>query len=98
MVAAVAQELAEGFGAFLIIELWPSAEVDTEHKSAAVAAKPRFRLHHGSADRSSATVERLASSLERISIMKQRAVVERVAATKISRPGLPQLLSTEGEG
>jgi uncharacterized protein (TIGR02421 family) len=92
MVAAVARELSEGFGAFLVIELWPSASVDPGHKSAAVG-KPGFRLHHGSADRSSTTVERLASSLERILIMKQRAVVERVPATKISRPGMPPLLS-----
>ncbi len=93
LVAAVAKELSEGFGAFLVIELWPSARVDLGHNSAAAVAKPGFRLHHGSADRSSATIEKLASSLERISIMKQRAVVERVPATKISSPGLPQLLT-----
>lgn len=92
LVAAIAQELSEGFGAFLVIELWPSASVDPG-RSAAAVAKPTFRLHHGSADRSSATVERLASSLERITIMKQRAVVERVPATTISGPGMPQLLS-----
>ncbi|MDH3305927.1 MAG: DUF1704 domain-containing protein [Acidimicrobiia bacterium] len=93
LVAAIAQELSGGFGAFLVIELWPSASVAAGHNSAAAVAKPAFRLHHGSADRSSATVERLASSLERISIMKQRAVVERVPAATISGPGLPQLLS-----
>ncbi|HSF84355.1 MAG TPA: flavohemoglobin expression-modulating QEGLA motif protein [Acidimicrobiia bacterium] len=92
LVAAIARELSKGFGAFLIIELWPSAEVDRDGNSAAAAAKPRFMLHHEKADRNSATVTRLASSLERISIMKQRAVVEQVPATKIGRPGLPQLL------
>ena len=92
LVAAVAKELSEGFGAFLIIELWPSAKVDAAHTSAAVVAKPGFKLHLGSAQRTSGTVEKLASSLERISIMKQRAVVERAKGSKISAPGLPQML------
>lgn len=92
LIGAIAKELSATFGAFLIVELWPSGVVDQEEKSAAAVAKPEFRVYCGPAERSSATVERLASSLENISIMKRRAVVERVSGSKVSRPGMPQLL------
>ena len=92
LVAAIAKELSAAFGAFLIVELWPSAAVDPDSSAAAVA-KPEFTLYCGVADQTSTTVEKLATSLERISIMKRRAVVVRVPGSKISRPGMPQLLS-----
>ena len=92
LVAAIAEELAAGFGAFLVVELWPGSAVDQDSSAAAVA-KPEFTLYCGAADETSTTVEKLAGSLERISIMKRRAAVERAPGSKISRPGLPQLLS-----
>ena len=92
LIAAITRELTEVFGAFLIIELWPGGTPNPSASAAAVA-RPEFRVHFGKADQRSATVERLVSSLERIAIMKQRAVVKRSPGPKIARPGFPQLLT-----
>ena len=92
LIAAIAEELSATFGAFLVIELWPGAAPE-EDDSVAALAKPGFRITYAPEESSSATVNRLVSSLERISIMKQRAVVERSSGPKISRPGFPQLVS-----
>lgn len=91
LVAALTEALAEVFGAFLIIELWPSAEAEP-NTGPAVTAKPSFTLHFGPEDDGSTTLERLASSLERLTIMKQRAVVERVRGANVHRPGMARLL------
>ena len=92
LIAAITKELSDGFGSFLIIELWPSASLDHESNMAAALAKPGFKVHYGPAEQSSGTVRRLVSSLQLITIMKQKAVVERLPVTRTSRPGLPQLL------
>ncbi len=92
LITAIAKELSAVFGSVLLIELWPSAKAEPNSKSPAMV-KPGFRLHYGKAERSSATVERLASSLERIAIMKQRANVDRVVGPSITRPGMPRLLT-----
>ncbi len=92
LITAITKELSAVFGSILIIELWPSAKAESNSKSPAMV-KPGFRLHYAKAERSSATVERLASSLERIAIMKQRANVDRVVGSSITRPGMPRLLT-----
>lgn len=91
LVGEVATVLSEIFGAVLIIELWPSRKADNTNGSPA-AVKPAFRVHYRQNERSSATVDRLVSSLDRISIMKQRAAVERVVGPNVGRPGLPRLI------
>ena len=94
LLAAITEELSATFGAFLIIELWPGTAPEADNSAAAVA-KPGFQIKFAKEDQNSATVNRLVSSLERITIMKQRAVVERSPGPGISRPGFPQLLSTK---
>lgn len=95
LVEAIASELSDAFGAVLVIELWPSAKAEHASGSVAAVAKPRFRVHHGENGRGSSTVDKLAASLESITIMKQEAVVERVPGPKLSRPGLPVLLPSK---
>ncbi len=92
LVKGITSELSDAFGAVLVIELWPSAKAEHPSGSVAAVAKPRFRIHHSETERGSSTVDRLTSSLERITIMKQVAAVELVLGPKLSRPGVPQLL------
>lgn len=92
LVAAISDVLIKEFGAVLIVELWPSTEAESDSRSAA-AVKPAFRVHHREDERNSGTVERLVNSLEGLTIMKQRAAVERVVGPNLGRPGLPRLLS-----
>lgn len=92
LVEAIASELSTAFGAVLVIELWPKAKAEQPEGAAAAVAKPAFRVHYGSGERSSGTVDRLVSSLSGINIMKQGADVERVAGPRLSPPGHSLLL------
>jgi len=91
LVGEIATVLSETFGAVLIIELWPSRKAEGDNDSSA-AIKPGFRVHYRRNERSLATVDRLVSSLDRMTIMKQRAAVERIVGPNLGRPGLPRLL------
>ncbi len=91
LVCEIATVLSEAFGAVLIIELWPSRQAESDNGSAA-AIKPGFRVHYRRNERSAATVDRLVSWLDRMTIMKQRAAVERVVGPNLGRPDLPRLL------
>ncbi len=96
LVAEIAEQLSAVFGSFLIIELWPAQEVEVNEKSPA-AVQPAFSVRHDQTDGTSAALERLVSSLERIVIMKQKARVERVSLANVGRPGMARLLSPKTE-
>lgn len=92
LISEIATVLSETFSAVLIVELWPSRKAEGDNGSAA-AIRPGFRVHYRHNEPSSATVDRLVSSLDRMIIMKQRAAVERVVGPDLGRPGLPRLLT-----
>ncbi len=92
LVEAITSELSEAFGAVLVIELWPGAKAEHHRDSVAAVAKPGFAVHYGNNGHGSSTVDKLVASLGGIKIMKQAATVQRVPGTKLSPPGLSQLL------
>ena len=91
LIGEISSVLSETFGGVLIIELWPSKDAESNGPSPA-AIKPGFRVHSRRDERSPSTVDRLVSSLERMTVMKQRAAVERIVGPDPGRPGLPRLL------
>ncbi|MDH3731222.1 MAG: DUF1704 domain-containing protein [Acidimicrobiia bacterium] len=92
LILEVAETLSGLFGAFLLIELWPSSAVSAAN-GASTLPRPAFKLRYGRAAQGSPAVERLASSLERVVVMKQKATLEHVIVSKLAPQSMPPLLS-----
>jgi len=96
LVLELAETLSPIFGAFLIIELWPGsvASVETDRPT---MVGPGFKLRAGRTDKVSSTVERLLTSLGRVTVMKHKAKVEHLITNHLSGPGHTALLSAANQ-
>lgn len=91
LVLALTELLSPMFGAFLIVELWPSD--NNKASGASTLPSPGFTLRYSRAAQDSSTVDKLASSLEQVVVMKQRATVQHLVSSKTARPGHAALLT-----
>lgn len=88
---AIAAELTDAFGSFLLIELWSGPESDGGLSATGQVQRPHFRVITARRDAEDASVERLTSSLGRIRIQAQSSEVDLVPGGRMSPTGLPRL-------
>jgi len=93
LVTRIMQTLAEEFGAFLLVEIWAKNHIQSE--AAEARFQPAFRIlsHPQAHDPLARTLTRLENSLKKMHIAGQYANVESIATSKLTPPGLGQLVS-----
>lgn len=93
LVTRIMQTLAEEFGAFLLVELWATNHMPNE--AAEARFQPAFRIlaHPQTNDPLARTLTRLENSLKKLHIAGQHASVESIATSKLTPPGMGQLIS-----
>ncbi|MDA1313396.1 MAG: DUF1704 domain-containing protein [Acidobacteria bacterium] len=94
LVQAIAVAQGRVFGAFLVIEIWSSAEIEDEPADKAGVRRPAFRIVHSGSNAVSSTVQALEESLRAGLIRNQSPTVEIIPSRRVAPPGLPPLLST----
>ncbi|MEN8762405.1 MAG: hypothetical protein ABF290_08205, partial [Thiogranum sp.] len=90
LVSAIAEALAEDFGAFLLIEIWSGKE--TEFTQVTPSIRPAFRILSRPDDVVSSLSRTLHKALARIKVQRMLAQVEQVESSKPWAPGLPGLI------
>lgn len=90
LVGRVIDTLLPSFGAFLLVEVWTSAEGRTRAEGAPAA--PRFRILRSRRPELTSTIEALEAALGRIRMRGKAAEVEVVTRARATRPGLKPLL------
>ena len=88
---AVAGELADVFGSFLLIELWSGPESDGGLSAEGQAQRPHFRVVTARRDAESASVSRLISSLGETRVQGRSSEVTLSPGGRMSPAGLPRL-------
>ncbi len=96
LVSAIAEALAKGFGAFLLIEIWSGRE--TEFTQVTPSIRPAFRILSRPDDVVSSLSRTLQKALARIKVQRMLAQVEQVESSKPWAPGLPGLIASELAG
>ncbi len=91
LVKGIAKTLKESFGSFLIVEVWVSTNKD--HENELPAYNGDFKVFRPKKTGISSAIESLEKSLQNIKIRKEKAVVEIVATSKITPPGLHPILT-----
>lgn len=92
LVKNIAKTLKESFGSFLIVEVWVSADEELENEVPTYNGE--FKIIRTKKSEISSTIETLERTLKRVKIRKKGAEVDIVTSSKISPPGLPELIST----
>ncbi len=92
LVKSVANTMKSIFGSFLIVEVWISAEKDIEGQIS--DTQPAFTIYAPGKTTISSTIETLSGKLARVTIRKQRALVNRINTSRIAPPGLPPMISS----
>ncbi|HUG81658.1 MAG TPA: tyrosine/phenylalanine carboxypeptidase domain-containing protein [Bryobacterales bacterium] len=95
LVQAIAMTQAQVFGAFLVIEIWSSADVEDEPTDKAGVLRPAFRIVPSPSERILSTVGALQESLRSANIRKQTPTVETTPSRRIAPPGLAPLLTPQ---
>ena len=93
LVSAIAETLAEGFGAFLLIEIWSGKQ--TEFSQVTPRIRPAFQILSRSDDIVMSLSRTLHKALGRIKVQRLTAQVEQVQSNKPWAPGLPGLIAPE---
>jgi uncharacterized protein (TIGR02421 family) len=93
LVSAIAETLAEDFGAFLLIEIWSGKE--TEFTQVTPSIRPAFRILSRPDDIVSSLSRTLQKALARIKVQRMTAQVEQVESKRPWAPGLPGLIAPE---
>ena len=93
LVSAIAETLAEDFGAFMLIEIWSGKE--TEFTQVTPSTRPAFRILSRADDVSRSLSRALQKALARIKVQRMTAQVEPVETAKPWAPGLPGLIVPE---
>ena len=88
---AVAGELAEVFGSFLLVEIWSGPESDGGLATSGQAQRSHFRVITARRDADSPSVNRLTSSLGRIRLQAQSSEVDLIPGGRMSPAGLPRI-------
>lgn len=91
LITAVADTMIEAFGAFLIIEVWAEADVDSEQQASEASVAPGFRVVVPRKDAEAPSVTRLVTALKRTRLPGGRAVVSLTPGAKQAPPGLARL-------
>lgn len=93
LITAIAESLAESFGAFLIIEIWSGQ--DPEFGEITPDYRPAFRVLTEPVDAASSAAQTLEKALDHIAVQRTKA---QVALTRSRRPwprSLPRLIAPE---
>ena len=93
LVSAIAEALAEGFGAFLLIEIWSGREAEFTQVTPSI--RPAFRILSRPDEVVSSLSRTLQKALARIKVQRMLAQVEQVESSKPWAPGLPGLIAPE---
>lgn len=91
LVKNIAKTLKNSFGSFLIVEVWVSAKEGEENEVPTYNSK--FKIIRTKKSEILPTIETLERSLKEIKIRKKNAEVNIVSSSRISPPGIPQLIS-----
>jgi uncharacterized protein (TIGR02421 family) len=91
LVKNIASTLKKNFGAFLILEIWISNELEADADLSPL--KPLFKIHISKKSSITSTIEALEKSLIKIRIRKNRPLISVAQNSRISPPGLSQLIS-----
>ena len=92
LVKNIAKTLKNSFGSFLLVEVWVSANEGVDNEVPTYNGE--FNIIHTRKSEILPTIASLEHSLKRIKIRKERAKVNIVSSSRISPPGLPQLISS----
>jgi len=95
LVQAIAVTQGRVFGAFLVIEIWSSADAGDEPADKAGVLRPAFGVVPGGSDTLASTVKALQESLRSAKIRKQTPAVEITPCRRVAPPGLPPLLTPQ---
>jgi len=93
LVSAIAEMLADSFGAVLLIEIWSGKETDFTQVTPSI--RPAFRILSRPDDVVSSLSRTLQKALARIKVQRMLAQVEQVDSSKPWAPGLPGLIAPE---
>ena len=94
LIKNIAETLSREFGAFLILEIWSTAESKNDNDDDPLMPAPEFQIETQPNLSPSKTVETLAEALHLVRIHKQKPKVQVVRNRKVSPLGLPALLPT----
>ena len=92
LVESVVKTLGQEFGAFLLVEVWTTPEVETPEEQAIRSTPANFRILADKIASPASAVEFLQKGLARISIAGTPSHVDLVPVSRIAPPGLPPLL------
>jgi len=95
LVSAIAETLADSFGAVLLIEIWSGKEM--EFSQVIPSTRPAFRILSRPDDVVSSLARSLQRALVRIKVQRIAAQVEQIESNKPWAPGLPSLIAPEAE-
>ncbi len=87
LVRRIVAQMADEFGAFLLVEIWAGEDAEP------AKWKPAFAIGNRGPEAPLGTVNTLVKSLERIRVQRQRAEVEVQSHSYVRPPGLPPLLA-----
>lgn len=93
LIQKVAETLSKECGGFLIIEIWAQKENISDNENDQLLSKPGFRLITSDIRPPSKTIDVLQKGLKRITILKQKAIVDVTYNKACSPPGLTPLIS-----
>lgn len=93
LMEAIVGTLSEGFGGFLVIELWSAAEGAAP--SDEPVWRPGFRIVRPRKDGLGSTVDALERALAKVKIKGEPAAVEVARATHVRPPGMPPLIARD---
>lgn len=92
LVKSIAETLKESFGSFLIVEVWVSPDDNVDNE--ALNYNGEFKITRTKKSEILSSLDAFQKSLRTIKIRKKVAEVNIVSSSKISPPGLPELISS----